>query len=596
MARNVDDLALLLSVLAGPDPRVPLALGDPGATFAPPVTGSLAGLRVALSTDLGGAHRGRPRGRRGRRGGGGRAGRGRRAGRRPRTPTSPSATTPSARCGPGTSRPAYGALLAEHPDAFKQSLADNIRAGEALTGADVARAYQQRTALAETMRAFFEAYDVLVLPVSQVPPFPADQEFPTDDQRQADGVVPRLDALGVLHHRHRLPGDLGPGRPDRATGCPSASRSSRRTAPTGGCSRSRRPFEALAARPDLHRTRAAICGWNPPYLWTTRRSCGGRRIPRNVGESLLRGRLGPLELSSRLPPGGSGLTEVRVHTAGLPAAAEGDIGAGAGLERGDRWVTRRSTKGPCDSYSRGPFTYFPGPGSLATCPPILDDPPLPREVDGRGGPRRASTSTPADWSATGGTPSSTATAGSRRARTAGGSAAATRCSRTAPDGVRRHGRVRRGATTSGRAGDAALDEELTARFGDPVRVLPEQGTPTSTRAPVSLVGTATLEWCARELGVDADRAPAAHQPDRRDDRAVRGGGLARPRGSTSGSVRLARRRTRRALPHRRPRPGRRRPPRPRWLKALGGSRELCVGVYADGRPPGELASGRCPAR
>ena len=35
------------------------------------------------------------------------------------------------------------------------------------------------TALAETMRVFFEQYDVLVLPVSQVPPFPADQEFPT---------------------------------------------------------------------------------------------------------------------------------------------------------------------------------------------------------------------------------------------------------------------------------------------------------------------------------------------------------------------------------------------------------------------------------
>ena len=44
MARNVDDLALLLSVVAGPDARVPLALGDPGATFAPPVTGSLLGL------------------------------------------------------------------------------------------------------------------------------------------------------------------------------------------------------------------------------------------------------------------------------------------------------------------------------------------------------------------------------------------------------------------------------------------------------------------------------------------------------------------------------------------------------------------------
>ena len=73
-----------------------------------------------------------------------------------------------------------GPLLAAHPDAFKQSLADNIRLGEGLTGADVARAYAQRTALAETMRLFFTEHDVLVLPVSQVPPFPADQEFPTD--------------------------------------------------------------------------------------------------------------------------------------------------------------------------------------------------------------------------------------------------------------------------------------------------------------------------------------------------------------------------------------------------------------------------------
>ena len=54
MARNVGDLALLLSVMAGPDPRVPLALGDPGIVFAPPVAGSLAGLRVAVSPDLGG--------------------------------------------------------------------------------------------------------------------------------------------------------------------------------------------------------------------------------------------------------------------------------------------------------------------------------------------------------------------------------------------------------------------------------------------------------------------------------------------------------------------------------------------------------------
>jgi amidase len=29
------------------------------------------------------------------------------------------------------------------------------------------------------MRVFFQSHDVLVLPTSQVPPFPADQEFPT---------------------------------------------------------------------------------------------------------------------------------------------------------------------------------------------------------------------------------------------------------------------------------------------------------------------------------------------------------------------------------------------------------------------------------
>src|SRR5215213_1842986 len=34
MARNVGDLALLLAAMAGPDPRAPLALGDPGREFA----------------------------------------------------------------------------------------------------------------------------------------------------------------------------------------------------------------------------------------------------------------------------------------------------------------------------------------------------------------------------------------------------------------------------------------------------------------------------------------------------------------------------------------------------------------------------------
>ncbi len=41
-------------------------------------------------------------------------------------------------------------------------------------------------------------------------------------------------------------------------------------------------------------------------------------------------------------------------------------------------------------------------------------------------------------------------------------------------------------------------------FGDPVRVLAEADVPYFDDGPVSLVGTASLEWCRRELGVDAD--------------------------------------------------------------------------------------------
>ncbi|MBM7519055.1 amidase [Nocardioides nitrophenolicus] len=179
MARNVGDLALLLSVMAGPDPRAPQALGQPGATFASPGVASLAGLRVALSVDLDGAFAvdhevaavveaaGAALASAG---------------------ASVSGAAPDLSLADDTFRTLrawhfqakLGRLLAAHPDSFKQSLADNIRAGESLTGADVARAYTQRTALSETMRTFFGSYDVLVLPVSQVPPFPATQEFPTE--------------------------------------------------------------------------------------------------------------------------------------------------------------------------------------------------------------------------------------------------------------------------------------------------------------------------------------------------------------------------------------------------------------------------------
>ncbi|MEQ3551026.1 amidase family protein [Pseudonocardia nematodicida] len=179
MARSVDDLALLLSVLAGPDPRAPHALGDPGAVFAPPVhPAPLAGLRVGLSADLDGAFA---------------------------VDRSVAAVVDAAGAdltGAGAAvtgtvpdltgadecfrtlrawhfQATFGLQLAVQPTAFKSSLAANIRAGESLTGADIAVAYQRRTTLAQRMREYFTDHDLLVLPTSQVPPFPADQEFPS---------------------------------------------------------------------------------------------------------------------------------------------------------------------------------------------------------------------------------------------------------------------------------------------------------------------------------------------------------------------------------------------------------------------------------
>ncbi|MGH3361394.1 MAG: amidase, partial [Nocardioides sp.] len=179
MARSVDDLALLLSVMAGPDPRTPHALADPGTWFAPPLAGSLRGLRVGFTLDLGGLlevdqdvvavtqDAGRLLARSG---------------------AHVYAAHPDLRLGDDTFRTLrawsfqarFGELLARQPEALKESLAANVRAGESLTGADVARAYAQRTAISEAMRNFFTSYDVLVLPVSQVPPFPADQEYPAE--------------------------------------------------------------------------------------------------------------------------------------------------------------------------------------------------------------------------------------------------------------------------------------------------------------------------------------------------------------------------------------------------------------------------------
>ncbi len=187
LARNVDDLALLLSVMAGPTPMNSAGQETPGEAFRTVDEISLAGMKFALSVDLNGAFQ---------------------------VDSQVAAITEAQaevltglgahveEAAPDLSEAedtfrtlrawhfnaSYGHLLADQPEKFKQSLADNIRAGENLTGHDIARGYRQRTALSQRMVAFFENYDALVLPVSQVPPFPADHEFPADINGQVQAT------------------------------------------------------------------------------------------------------------------------------------------------------------------------------------------------------------------------------------------------------------------------------------------------------------------------------------------------------------------------------------------------------------------------
>jgi amidase len=179
MGRTVADVALQLSVLAGPDPRVPIALSDDPAAFAGPLPESLAGLRVAWAPDLGG-----------------------------RVTVDPAITAvlaPSVgvfealgasveeACPDlsgadevfGTLRAwlfeaSFGEISRRSPEMVRESIRWNAEMGAKLTGPDLAAAEQLHTKLYERMVAFFERYDVLVAPTTQVLPFPVEIEYPTE--------------------------------------------------------------------------------------------------------------------------------------------------------------------------------------------------------------------------------------------------------------------------------------------------------------------------------------------------------------------------------------------------------------------------------
>jgi amidase len=158
MGRTVADVALLLSVLSGPDPRVPLALDAPAPQVRPDqVAGLLArdlrGVRVAWSPDLG----------------------------LPVEPAVRDALAPAPHVSGAddvfrTRRAfrfatAFGPLLRQHPGRLGPNVTWNTERGLELSVADLSRATVRHAALAGRVSAFFESVEVLACPVSQVVPF-----------------------------------------------------------------------------------------------------------------------------------------------------------------------------------------------------------------------------------------------------------------------------------------------------------------------------------------------------------------------------------------------------------------------------------------
>ena len=176
MGRTVQDTALLLSAMAGPDPRSPVVLHDDPTQFLAPLASDVKGKRVAWASDFGGLipidqtvvqqldqHRA--------------------------TFEALGTTTTVAmpdlsgadevfrtlraliyaiKCGP---------LLAEHRHQIKDTAVTNTEIGLNASGADIARAETLHSELFHRTRLFFEQYDYVVLPTVQVPPFDVSQEW-----------------------------------------------------------------------------------------------------------------------------------------------------------------------------------------------------------------------------------------------------------------------------------------------------------------------------------------------------------------------------------------------------------------------------------
>lgn len=179
IARNVEDAAFMMSVISGYDNRSPIAIHESGEKFLEPMKKEVSGLRVAWTCDFGGE-----------------------------IPVDPEIRNNLQEqikvfTDLGCLVEEVSPDLAEADEVFhtlrawefemsnhelferfselmKPSYVWNFNKGRKLRGIDIGRAERLRNELYHRMRVFFEKYDALILPVSQIPPFDVTIEYPTE--------------------------------------------------------------------------------------------------------------------------------------------------------------------------------------------------------------------------------------------------------------------------------------------------------------------------------------------------------------------------------------------------------------------------------
>jgi amidase len=178
MARTVQDAALFLSAIAGPDARAPLSIHEPGSRFAAPLSRDFAGVKIGWCPGFAGLpfdHRVRD------------------------VVDSQRAAFESVGCVTEEADPDFSgadesfktlralnfyqqhhALLEPHRARMKKTVIEEIERGSRLTGPEIAMAETARSRLFARVADFMRDYDFLVLPTAQALPFAVEQEYVTE--------------------------------------------------------------------------------------------------------------------------------------------------------------------------------------------------------------------------------------------------------------------------------------------------------------------------------------------------------------------------------------------------------------------------------